>query len=516
MNRLKGFSLAELLGVIVVLGIIALITFPIINNTIKNNKEKLYTSQLNEIKLSAEKWAYANLNLLPTNEDESITVTLLELKKSGYVPIDSRNPKTGELLPNDMIITITFKNNNYDIFVDGDSGTNLSNEFNENAPTIVLSGNYIEYVEINNSYEEKGAKAISKEGSEVEVNITYQENGREVGSIDVTKFSIYTVIYSATSNGYTSNITRTVVVRDTTSPNLVVSDTTELTIDQLKLYNLMEGISVSDNSGEVINVETRGFDRLPTDKIIEYKACDSNNNCTIKRKLIKIKDNTSQNLVMKDISVVAKQKDESTSKYKNYDNSYKFLNCSPMYFTDPGTDEDNSLTIGDVIDVKINSDDIYVYDFTSLGGSLSVKLNFSLSDAYTRFFPLYDSINSKNTEQIDWQLNDSSNIISSFDKWISGPLTNLKLKLTIPENKTNECQKYVYSFRVEAIQSTNVNLDSLNDGTLDIKFHDYQYDGTLKINSLVKPIYFTDIDSINIYIFVPPTDKTALSCNNSI
>ena len=284
---MKGFTLTELLGVIIVLGVIALITFPIVNNTIKSNKEKLYNSQLEEIKLAAEKWAYANLNILPSNENESITVTLLELKKAGFVSIDSRNPKTGELLPNDMVVTITLKNNNYDIFVDGNSGTDLSNEFNENAPTIILNGNYIEYVEINSSYEEKGAKAVAKDGSEVEVNITYQENGSEIGSIDVTKFSTYTVIYSATSNGYTSKITRTVVVRDTTPPDLNVPDTTELTIEQLESFNLLAGVSAIDNSKEVINIETRGFDRLPTDKIIEYKACDSHNNCTIKRRIIK-------------------------------------------------------------------------------------------------------------------------------------------------------------------------------------------------------------------------------------
>ena len=113
---ITGFTLVELLGVLIVLAVIALITFPIVNNTIKENKEKLYSAQLEEIKSSAEKWAYANLSLLPTNENESITVTLLELKKAGYVSIDSRNPKTGELLPNDMIITIIFKNNNYERF----------------------------------------------------------------------------------------------------------------------------------------------------------------------------------------------------------------------------------------------------------------------------------------------------------------------------------------------------------------------------------------------------------------
>ena len=285
---MKGFTLAELLGVIIVLGVIALITFPIVNNTIKENKDKLYNSQLEEIKMSAEKWAYANINMLPTVENDTITVTLLELKKAGFVSLDARNPKTGELLPNDMIITITLKNNNYDIVVDGNSGTGIDNEFNKNAPTLILNGSYIEYVEINGIYEEKGAKAVDKNGSEVEVNISYQENGTEVGGIDVSQFKTYTVIYSATSDGYTSKVTRTVVIRDTTPPNLIVPGTVTLKEEQLASFNLLEGVTVNDNSGETINVETRGFDRLPMDKIIEYKACDSNSNCTIKRRLIKI------------------------------------------------------------------------------------------------------------------------------------------------------------------------------------------------------------------------------------
>ena len=285
---MKGFTLVELLGVLIILAVIALITFPIVNNTIKENKDKLYITQLNEIESSAEKWAYMNINLLPSVEGETTTITLLELKKAGLVTLDIRNPKTNELLPNDMIITITFKDNNYDIHVDGNSGTNISNEYNENAPTIILNGNYIEYVEINSFYVDKGAQAISKDGNELEVDVIYQENGTEVGSIDITKFSTYTVIYSANSDGYTSRITRTVVVRDTTPPELIVPDPVELTIDQLFELNLLNGVSVTDNSGETINVETRGFDRLPIDKIIEYKACDSNNNCTIKRRIVKV------------------------------------------------------------------------------------------------------------------------------------------------------------------------------------------------------------------------------------
>ena len=64
----KGFTLAELLGVIIILGVIALITFPIVNRNIRESQEQLYATQLEEIELAAEKWAYKNVDLLPINE----------------------------------------------------------------------------------------------------------------------------------------------------------------------------------------------------------------------------------------------------------------------------------------------------------------------------------------------------------------------------------------------------------------------------------------------------------------
>lgn len=285
----KGFTLAELLGVIVILAVVALIAFPIVSQSIDSNRKKLYQSQLDEIKLGAEKWAYENINMLPTANNGTVTITLLNLKESGFLPLDIKNPITGKLLPNDMTITITYRNNSYDITVNGESGTDVNNDFNSNAPTIILNGEAITYVEIKGTYSELGAIAKDKDGNLIDdISITYREGSTEVGGIDASKFTTYSVVYSATSNGYTSNITRTVIVRDTTAPVLSLEDTTELTKDELASFNLLAGVSVTDNSGETIDIQTSGFDRLPTDKIIEYKACDSSNNCATKRRIIKI------------------------------------------------------------------------------------------------------------------------------------------------------------------------------------------------------------------------------------
>ena len=49
----KGFTLVELLAVIVILGVLALITFPIIDGTIRNSKEKALASTIKSIEDAA-------------------------------------------------------------------------------------------------------------------------------------------------------------------------------------------------------------------------------------------------------------------------------------------------------------------------------------------------------------------------------------------------------------------------------------------------------------------------------
>ena len=49
----KGFTLVELIVVVVLLGLISVFTFPSVNKTIKNRKEALYNIQVDNIKASA-------------------------------------------------------------------------------------------------------------------------------------------------------------------------------------------------------------------------------------------------------------------------------------------------------------------------------------------------------------------------------------------------------------------------------------------------------------------------------
>ena len=109
----NGFTLVELLGVIIILGVIALISITSISNTMKESKESLYNQQIDNIIVGAKTWASSHVFELPENDGESITLTLEQLKKDGFVEDDITNPKTNELFEDTMQIKITKIDNNY-------------------------------------------------------------------------------------------------------------------------------------------------------------------------------------------------------------------------------------------------------------------------------------------------------------------------------------------------------------------------------------------------------------------
>ncbi|MGE5456372.1 MAG: leucine-rich repeat protein [Ignavibacteriales bacterium] len=95
MERKKGFTLVELLTVIMILGLIGLIAVPTVTKVLKNSKQKLYNTQVAMIKQSGKKWGIDNINRL--SETKKIYVTINDLVVGGYIEqnslIDPRNTK---------------------------------------------------------------------------------------------------------------------------------------------------------------------------------------------------------------------------------------------------------------------------------------------------------------------------------------------------------------------------------------------------------------------------------------
>ena len=134
----KGFTLAELLGVLVILGAILLIAIPVVDQTIKSGKEDLYQEQIDSIKTSLQLWMSNNQK---PDVGEKIVLSLSQLKESDAVALDITNPKTNELFPNDMILEIS--NNNGIIEYEVDVTGNNKEDYTL-LPSISLNGNVLE------------------------------------------------------------------------------------------------------------------------------------------------------------------------------------------------------------------------------------------------------------------------------------------------------------------------------------------------------------------------------------
>lgn len=108
----NGFTLIEVLGVMIVLTLLALLITPVISKTIKDNKQKLYNIQIKKIETAAKDYSLKNKEVLP-EEGRTTKITLGEIKRSGLLTDEVRNPITKELFSDDLLIEISYSNNQY-------------------------------------------------------------------------------------------------------------------------------------------------------------------------------------------------------------------------------------------------------------------------------------------------------------------------------------------------------------------------------------------------------------------
>ena len=109
-----GFTLLELLGVIVVLAVIAVIVYPSIEKNLKDTREDLYNTQIQMIENALEQWALVNRDELPTGDGEYVTVTLKQLVDEGFVDADIENPLSGKpFKESELNMVVTRYHNNY-------------------------------------------------------------------------------------------------------------------------------------------------------------------------------------------------------------------------------------------------------------------------------------------------------------------------------------------------------------------------------------------------------------------
>ncbi len=113
--RKNAFTLVELLVVIVLLGIIAVIAFPIVQESITESKESLNESQLEIITSAAKNWTLTNNGVLPMSESEgSYNLPLSKLSEDGYIDSDELiDPRDNKPICGYIQITYNDSKNQY-------------------------------------------------------------------------------------------------------------------------------------------------------------------------------------------------------------------------------------------------------------------------------------------------------------------------------------------------------------------------------------------------------------------
>lgn len=122
-NVKDGFTLVEMLAVIVILGLIAIITIPTIVNQIKENKEELYNTQIKLIESGAISYVTDQIAHPSSNSEvwdvvsnkksgSIVTVSLKTLQETGAVDYNISNPLCdGNDIyfdPNDVKVKMTY------------------------------------------------------------------------------------------------------------------------------------------------------------------------------------------------------------------------------------------------------------------------------------------------------------------------------------------------------------------------------------------------------------------------
>lgn len=113
MNK-RGFTLIELIGVIILLAVIALITYPLIGTIINSSRQKAYEKQIDELERLSYTWIAKNMEKLSKDASVEYKLTFEELNREGLTSSSMiANAINNSAISGCIIITYEDTNNKF-------------------------------------------------------------------------------------------------------------------------------------------------------------------------------------------------------------------------------------------------------------------------------------------------------------------------------------------------------------------------------------------------------------------
>lgn len=139
-----GFTLVELLAVVVIIGITYLIIFPSVTSFIDKSKEKSYNIQVDLIEKASKKWVVDNTDELLKKDPyhlNNINLTLTTLKKEGYLQdMFIENPKNKKIMTGCVVVSYQSNKNQYEYTYEDGKDTYSKDDTKENKRTEEMAG----------------------------------------------------------------------------------------------------------------------------------------------------------------------------------------------------------------------------------------------------------------------------------------------------------------------------------------------------------------------------------------
>lgn len=177
-QKKDGFTLIELLGILVLLAIIGLISFKVIDSSLKKGKNDAYEKQLKMIELSAKNYMSEHSDKLP-NVGSKTYVTLGFLKVFGFSEMKVVNPKNKKCFSNDLTIVVTKPTSDADYVYEIDRNTIKEvddcgvTDVSTEEPSVSISG---------------GAEYVAHDGGQVSYTVAYNKSVSDAQANEYIKY----------------------------------------------------------------------------------------------------------------------------------------------------------------------------------------------------------------------------------------------------------------------------------------------------------------------------------------
>ena len=118
----NGFTLIEIIAVILILSLLIVLVVPNVQKTISNSKAKACDSIITSIEAAANGYVYLKTAIVDSEiaNNGYFEIELIELQKEGLLKVNLKNPYTNEIISNTTKVKITKDGNVYNYTYMGD------------------------------------------------------------------------------------------------------------------------------------------------------------------------------------------------------------------------------------------------------------------------------------------------------------------------------------------------------------------------------------------------------------